>query len=73
VASMTSADDDRGREPDERLDAGDLTEDPRLDSEALCLCGVLWSTATTAGPVVEVLAAGDFTRPAPAAAARRSG
>ncbi|UZJ26895.1 DNA helicase (plasmid) [Rhodococcus antarcticus] len=53
-----------GLEVDERLDAGDLIEDPRLDSEALCLCGVLWSTAAAAGPVVELLAAGDFTRPA---------
>jgi replicative DNA helicase len=57
-------DDDGGLEPDERLDAGDLTEDPRLDSEALCLCGVLWSTPTAAARVVGVLQATDFTRPA---------
>jgi replicative DNA helicase len=51
-------------EPDERLDAADLTEDPRLDSEALCLCAVLWSPPATARTVVELLVAEDFTRPA---------
>jgi replicative DNA helicase len=57
-------DEHAGLEPDERLDAGDFTEDPRLDSEALCLCGVLWSTPTAARRVAEVLRASDFTRPA---------
>lgn len=60
----TGADDgDSGLEPDERLFAEDLTEDPRLDSEALCLCGLLWSTSAAAGRVVDLLSAGDFTRP----------
>jgi replicative DNA helicase len=53
-----------GGEPDERLDAADLTEDPRLDSEALCLCAVLWSTPATARTVVELLVVEDFDRPA---------
>ena len=52
-----------GLEPDDRLQANDLTEDPRLDSEALCLCGVLWSTPTAATLVVELLQADNFTRP----------
>jgi replicative DNA helicase len=49
-------------EADERLHAGDFTEDPRLDSEALCLCAVLWSTPAAAGQVVGVLDATDFVR-----------
>jgi replicative DNA helicase len=57
-----------GEEPaaeyDDRLDADDLTEDPRLDSEALCLCAVLWSTPATARTVLEHLVVEDFTRPA---------
>lgn len=55
---------DLGLEVDERLHAADLTEDPRLDSEALCLCAVLWSTPVSARTVVELLVAADFDRPA---------
>jgi replicative DNA helicase len=54
-------------EPDSRLHAEDLLEDPRLDSEALCLCGLLWSTPGAARRVVDLLEAGDFDRPAHAA------
>ena len=53
-----------GLELDERLHAEDLTEDPRLDSEALLLCGLLWSTATAVRRVVDLLQATDFARPA---------
>lgn len=44
--------------------AADLTEDTRLDSEALCLCGLLWSTPAAARTVVDLLQPTDFTRPA---------
>lgn len=54
-------------EVDDRLHAGDLIEDPRLDSEALCLCGLLWSTAAGTRQVVDLLRAGDFIRPMHAA------
>ena len=70
---MTSPDghpvleDDPGAELDERLHVEDLTEDPRLDSEALCLCGLMWSTPAAAARVVDLLQADDFTRPAHAA------
>ena len=56
--------DDHGLEPDDRLHAHDLTDDPRLDSEALLLCGLLWSTSGEARRVVDLLEAGDFARPA---------
>lgn len=49
-------------EVDDRLYATDLTEDPRLDSEALCLCALLWSTPTAVRRVVDLLRAGDFIR-----------
>ncbi len=50
-------------ELDERLHVEDLLEDPRLDSEALCLCAVLWSTPATARTVLAHLVASDFDRP----------
>ena len=55
---------DRDLEVDERLHAEDLTEDPRLDSEAVCLCAVLWSTPDAARVVLEHLVAEDLDRPA---------
>ena len=55
---------DRDLEVDERLHAEDLTEDPRLDAEALCLCAVLWSTPAAARVVLEHLVVEDFDRPA---------
>ena len=55
---------DPGLELDERLHAEDLLEDPRLDSEALLPCGLLWSTPGEARRVVDLLQAGDFARPA---------
>lgn len=49
-------------ELDERLHFGDLASEVHLDSEALCLCGVLWSTPAAARRVVDLLQGEDFTR-----------
>jgi len=36
---------------------------PRTDSEALCLCALLWAALEPARQVVAVLSAEDFNRP----------
>lgn len=42
---------------------GDLSEDPRTDAEALCLCALLWAPRATTTDIVGLLTAADFYRP----------
>lgn len=42
---------------------GELTDDPRTDPEALCLCALLWASPEAAQRVVGVLRAEDFHTP----------
>ncbi len=41
----------------------ELSEDPRTDVEALCLCALLWAPQATTTLVTGLLTAGDFYRP----------
>jgi len=46
----------------DRIQVGDLLDDPRTDAEALCLCSLLWSAAPTARAITIALRSGDFHR-----------
>ncbi|NKS54413.1 DNA helicase [Rhodococcus hoagii] len=59
---MTSTDIE-ATEPGDEISADDLTDDPREDVEALCLCALLWTTPATAARIVDTLTTADFYRP----------
>ncbi len=59
---MTSTDIE-ATEPGDEISADDLTDDPREDVEALCLCALLWTTPDTAARIVDTLTTADFYRP----------